>query len=181
MNRTYGWRSWGDPLREGLLGIAIGCSFSLLESGARNELPSLHTLVRNSTLAVVILLLARGLETMASWAIEQSRIPLIFRTILYALGTWLGFFLRLVIVASLYGAEESDFRFHSFHFIYTITAAVLISCVVGFLLHHNQKRQMRLEAAQARLREHEFAEKELEIARAVQRRLLPPPEIDANG
>ncbi|HYS52416.1 MAG TPA: PP2C family protein-serine/threonine phosphatase [Thermoanaerobaculia bacterium] len=181
MNRTYGWRSWRDPLREALLGIAIGCAFSLLDSGARNALPSVHTLVRNSILAVSILLLSRGLETMSSWAIEQSRIPLIFRTILYALGTWLGFFLGLVIVASLYGAEETDFRFHSFHFIYAITAAVLISCVVGFLLHHNQKRQDRLAAAQARLKEHEFAEKELEIARAVQRRLLPPPEIDANG
>ena len=32
-----------------------------------------------------------------------------------------------------------------------------------------------------RLKEHEFAEKELEIARAMQQRLLPPPEIDAEG
>jgi serine phosphatase RsbU (regulator of sigma subunit) len=179
--RNYGWRSWRDPVRESLLFIAVGCAFTLIESGARNEFPSLHTLARNSILSVSIAILSRGLETMLSWAIEQSRIPMIFRTVIYAFGAWLGFFIGLVIVASLYGGEESDFRFHSFHFIYAMTAAMLIASLVGFILHHNQKRRDRLLAAQARLQEHEFAEKELEIARAVQRRLLPPPEIDANG
>jgi serine phosphatase RsbU (regulator of sigma subunit) len=62
-----------------------------------------------------------------------------------------------------------------------MTAAVLLGSMVGLVMHHNQKRKDRLLAAQARLREHEFAEKELEIARSVQQRLLPPPEIDANG
>jgi len=179
--RTYGWRSWHDPLRESLLAIGIGWAFTFVESGARNELPSLHTLARNSILAVSVMILGRGLETMLSWAIEQSGIKMIFRTIIYAVGAWLGFFLGLVIVASLFGAEESDFRFHSFHFIYSVTAAVLIASMVGFILHHNQKRKDRLQQAYDRLKEHEFAEKELEIARAVQQRLLPPPEIDANG
>ncbi len=179
--RTYGWRSWRDPFRESLLAIAVGWAFTLIESGARNELPPLHTLARNTILSVAILSLSRGLETVLSWAIEQSRVPLIFRTVVYALGAWLGFFFGLVVVAMLYGAEESDFRFHSFHFIYSMTAAVLLASVVGLALHHNQKRKDRLLAAQARLKEHEFAEKELEIARSVQQRLLPPPEIDANG
>jgi hypothetical protein len=181
MNRTYGWRSWRDPLLESLLGIAIAIAFSVIEAKAHNALPPLHTVVRNMIFAISILAFSRGLETMLSWAIEQSRVPLIFRTIIYAFGAWIGFFLGLVAVASLYGAEESDFRFHSFHFIYSITASTLLAVLVGFMLHHNQKRRDRLLAAQARLREHEYAEKELELARAVQRRLLPPPEIDANG
>lgn len=168
-------------MRESLLAIALGWAVTLIEGGGKNEFPPLHTFIRNAILGISILILSRGLETMLSWAIEQSRIKIIFRTIIYALGAWLGFFLGLVIVASLYGAEESDFRFHSFHFIYSITAAVLIACMVGFILHHNQKRKDRLQRAIERLKEHEFAEKELEIARSVQRRLLPPPEIDANG
>jgi len=179
--RSYGGRSWRDPVLESLLAIAIGCAFSIIEAKAHNELPPLHTLVRNSIFGISILAFSRGLETMLSWAIEQSRVPLIFRTIIYAFGAWIGFFLGLVAVASLYGAEENDFRFHTFHFIYSITASTLLAVLVGFMLHHNQKRRDRLLAAQARLQEHEFAEKELEIARAVQRRLLPPPEIDANG
>ena len=179
--RTYGWRKWTDPLRESLLAMAIGWAITLIEGGGRNEFPPLHTFVRNSIIAVTILVMSRGLETMLSWAIEQSRIPTVFRTIVYSLGTWIGFFLGLLGVAMLYGAEENDFRFHSFHFIYSVTAAVLISCVVGFILHHNRKRNDRLRKTIERLKEHEYAEKELEIARSVQERLLPPREIDANG
>ncbi|HEY3052301.1 MAG TPA: PP2C family protein-serine/threonine phosphatase [Thermoanaerobaculia bacterium] len=181
VRRTYGWRSWRDPLLESLLAIAAGCAFSLIESKGHNELPPLHTLVRNSIFGLSILILSRGLETMLSWAIEQSRVPIVFRTVIYALGAWVGFFLGLVAVASLYGAEESDFRFHSFHFIYSITAAALLACVVGFILHHNQKRKDRLQRAYDRLKEHEFAEKELEIARAMQERLLPPASITQPG
>ncbi len=179
--RTYGWRTWRDPLREWLLAIAIGCAFSLIEAKARNEWPPFHTFVRNAILAVSITALSRGLETMLSWAIEKSRVPTIFRTIVYAFGAWIGFFLGLLIVASLFGAEENDFCFHSFHFIYSITAAVLGACVVGFILHHNRKRNDRLVSAIARLKEHEFAEKELEIARSMQQRLLPPAEIERDG
>src|SRR5438067_336275 len=137
MTRTYGWRSWRDPLLESLLAIAIGCAFSL--GGG----PSPHTLVRNAILALAIVLLSRGLETMLSWAIEQSRVPLIFRTLIYAFGAWIGFFLGLIAVASLYGAEESDFRFHSFNFIYSITATMLLAVLVGFMSHHNQKPRGR--------------------------------------
>lgn len=179
--RTYGWRRWSDPLREVALAVAIGCAVTMIESGGRDQLQPFHTFVRNSILATAVTLLARGLETMLSWAIEQSRVPLVFRTIVYALGAWIGFFLGLLAVASLYGAEESDFRFHSFHFIYSVTAAALISIIVGFILHHNRKRNDRLRASIERLKEHEFAEKELEIARSVQRRLLPPEIVEAGG
>src|SRR5262249_37093052 len=179
--RTYGWRSWRDPLIELVLAIAVGWAVTLIEGAGKNRFPSSHVFVRNAILAISILILARGLETMLSWAIEQSRVPLIFRTLIYGLGAWTGFFLGLPAVAMIYGAEESDFRFHSFNSIYAASEAALIACIVGFVLHHNQKRKDRLQRAYERLKEHEFAEKELEIARAVQRRLLPPPEIDANG
>jgi serine phosphatase RsbU (regulator of sigma subunit) len=179
--RTYGWRTWREPMIELVLAVAMGCALTFIEGGGKRAMPPLHTFVRNAILAATILVLSRGLETMLSWAIEQSRVPTVMRTLIYALGAWLGFFAGLLVVASLYGAEDDDFRFHSFHFIYSITAAVLISCVVGFILHHNRKRNDRLRQQIERLKEHEFAEKELEIARSMQQRLLPPPEIDAEG
>lgn len=179
--RTYGWRTWREPVIELALAVGIGWVLTFIEGGGKREMPPLHTFVRNAIIAAAILVLSRGLETMLSWAIEQSRIPNVLRTLIYALGAWLGFFAGLLVVASLYGAEDDDFRFHSFHFIYSITAAVLISCVVGFILHHNRKRNDRLRQQIERLKEHEFAEKELEIARAMQQRLLPPPEIDVEG
>src|SRR4051795_13213030 len=41
--------------------------------------------------------------------------------------------------------------------------------------------QERLAESVARLKEVEFAERELELARDLQSRLLPPPEIDGEG
>lgn len=172
--RTYGWRKWTDPVRESLLAIAIGVVVTFIEGGGRNQMQPLHTFVRNAILGLCVLIDSRGLETMLSWAIEQSRIPLVFRTLIYSLGAWIGFFSGLLVVASIYGMEDDDFRFHSFHFIYSIVAVVLISCIVGFMLHHNRKRNDRLRQSIERL-------KELEIARSVQQRLLPPQEIDAGG
>jgi serine phosphatase RsbU (regulator of sigma subunit) len=179
--RTYGWRKWSDPLLECGLAVLLGVGITLVEGGGKGQLPPLHTFIRNAILAVSILIDSRGLETMLSWAIEQSRIPTVFRTIIYAFGAWVGFFSGLLVVASLLGMEDDDFRFHSFHFIYSIVAAVLISCIVGFILHHNRKRNDRLRRTIERLKEHEYAEKELEIARSVQQRLLPPQEIDAGA
>ncbi len=179
--RTYGWRRWTDFLRESLLTIVLGCAVTMIESGGKHELQPFHTFVRNVILALSIWIDSRGLETMLSWAIEQSRMPIVFRTVIYSLGAWLGFFSGLLVVASIYGAEKDEFRFHSFHFIYSIVAACLVTCVLGFILHHNRKRNDRLRQTIERLKEHEYAEKELEIARAVQQRLLPPREIDSNG
>lgn len=179
--RTYGWRTWRDALFEITLALLLGCALTMIEGGGKHEMPPAHTFVRNAILAVTVLLVSRGLETMLSWAIEQSRMPLVFRTLIYALGAWVGFFLGLLAVASLYGMEEDDFRFHSFHFIYSVTAVALISIVVGFILHHNRKRNDRLMASIARLKEHEFAEKELEIARSMQKRLLPPTLVEGDG
>jgi sigma-B regulation protein RsbU (phosphoserine phosphatase) len=57
----------------------------------------------------------------------------------------------------------------------------VLTILIGLILHHNRKRNDRLRASIERLKEHEFAEKELEIARSMQQRLLPPPEIDRDG
>ena len=179
--RTYGWRKWTDPLFESLIAVAVGVTITLIEAGGKNEMPEWQTFARNAILGVAILIDSRGLETMLSWAIEQSRIPTIFRTLVYAMGAWLGFFSGLLVVASVLGAEDDDFRFHTFHAIYSITAAALVAVVMGFIFHHNRKRNDRLRHTIERLKEHEFAEKELEIARSVQQRLMPPPEIDAGA
>src|SRR6185369_6530877 len=50
----------------------------------------------------------------------------------------------------------------------------VIALGIGFIIHHNQRRNDRLKAI-------EFAEKELVIAREMQQRLLPPPLIEHDG
>jgi len=60
-----------------------------------------------------------------------------------------------------------------------ITAALAVA--VGLAFYSFDAIRSRLEASVARLKEVEFAEKELRLARELQGRLLPPPEIAGEG
>jgi hypothetical protein len=60
-----------------------------------------------------------------------------------------------------------------------ITAGLAVA--VGFAFYSFDIARSRLEASIARLKEVEFAEKELQLARELQNRLLPPPEIAGQG
>lgn len=179
--RTYGWRSWRDPLREVLLGVAIGVGITLIESGGTDQFPPTSTFIRNAIIGAAVMAVSRGLETMLSWAIEQSNIANVFRAILYAIGGWAGYFLGMIASGMIFGIEHDDLDPASYHFSYSLSAAALGAVLIGLILHHNRKRNDRLRAAIERLKEHEFAEKELEIARAMQQRLLPPQLIEHNG
>ena len=173
--RSYGWRTWGDPARELLIASAIGFVYSIIEQAGMNRFPDAHTLVRNSIILVPIAMLtARLLETMLSWAIEQSRYPTVFRVIIYSVGGLLGYTIALLVVAAVMGIDRADLDIHGYHFAYALIVTASLSTLIGFVIHHNRKRNDRLRAR-------EFAAKELEIARAMQRRLLPPEHIEHDG
>jgi hypothetical protein len=179
--RTYGWRTWGDFARELLIGAAIGLVILIVEESTSDRFPDIRGFLRNSILGAMCVLGSRGLETALSWAIEQSRVPTLFRTVIYAVGGWLGYFMGAVGAGALFGYERRDFDVAGFHFFYALALTASVSILVGMILHHNRKRSDRLRASIERLKEHEFAEKELEIARAMQQRLLPPGDIERDG
>jgi serine phosphatase RsbU (regulator of sigma subunit) len=56
-----------------------------------------------------------------------------------------------------------------------------LSIVIGLAFLSFEGLQERLAASASRLKEAEFAERELHLARALQARLLPPPEIEGEG
>jgi serine phosphatase RsbU (regulator of sigma subunit) len=56
-----------------------------------------------------------------------------------------------------------------------------ISIVVGLLFYSFHVMQERLRESVERIKEQEFAEKELEMARAIQMRLLPPEQLTGKG
>lgn len=178
--RTYGWRSWQEAAREALIGAAAGIVLSFIESGGTKELPDSHTFFRNVIIFALVILVSRGLETALSWAIEQSNIPTIFRTIVYAAGGWIGYILG-VVISSGFVPEADDFGEGEYHFVYSLAGCAIGAITTGLVLHHNRKRNDRLRASIERLKEHEFAEKELEIARSMQERLMPPALIERDG
>ena len=179
--RAYGWRSWPQMAIELLVGACFGIAVTFLETGGTREVPDLKSVARNAIIGLLITACSRLLETMLSWAIQQSRIPVVFRVVIYAVGGWIGYIVAIGIAAGFGATDPDEFNVGSYHFTYSIAASALIAVMVGFVLHHNQKRSDRLRASIARLKEHEFAEKELEIARAMQQRLLPPALIERDG
>ena len=156
--RTYGWRTWRDAARESVIALLAGPAVTLLLAFR----PSTTTILRNAAIAFAMVFAARGMETALSWAIEQSRYPTLMRCMIYGVAC--------VVVAGQ-GLDIID----------AAVVIALTAAIVGFILHHNRKRNERLAASIARLKEHEFAEKELEIAREMQQRLLPPPLIERDG
>jgi hypothetical protein len=172
--RKYGWRTWGDAAREALLAIILGELILFIESGGKRSFPDARGFIRNGILGLCAFSVARGLETLLSPAIERMRNPLVFRTILYAIGGWLGLYTGLFVSGNVVGFDTDDFTASGYHFVYIIAITASLSMVIGFVLHYNRKRNDQLRAR-------EFAEKELEIARAMQRRLLPPEQIEHDG
>ena len=179
--RTFGWRTYGDALREIALGAALAVVILFIEAGASDELPGRIGILRNAVLGMFLIAGARALETALSWALEQSRIQTLFRTIIYAAGAWVGYFAGVMVVWMMFGREERDLDATGFHFFYALFLSAFASVLIGLILHHNRKRNDRLRASIERLKEHEFAEKELEIAREMQQRLLPPADIEGEG
>ncbi|HUP62447.1 MAG TPA: PP2C family protein-serine/threonine phosphatase [Thermoanaerobaculia bacterium] len=160
--RSYGWRTWRDAGRESIIAVLIGVLAAWVEK--RN--PGADVVFRYALLALAIVLDARGMETALSWAIEQSRMPTFFRIVIYILGGGIAFFL----IAGM-----------TFDLVDSLIVVLLTALIIGFILHHNRKRADRLRASIERLKEHEFAEKELEIAREMQYRLLAPQLIERDG
>ncbi|HJW92804.1 MAG TPA: SpoIIE family protein phosphatase [Thermoanaerobaculia bacterium] len=172
--QTYGWRNRSDVVREVLIGIGVGVAISLIESGGTREFPPAHTFIRNSFLGVLIMLFTRGGETLFSPRIARSTYPSTFRTLIYMVGGWLGYIAGLGgIFLATSGLDRDEFRL-SYHFIYSLFACAFLSICIGFITHYNRQRNDRMKAI-------EFAEKELEIARQMQQRLLPPPLIEHDG
>ena len=63
----------------------------------------------------------------------------------------------------------------------SLVLAGSIAMAIGIAFYTYEILRSRLEQSVAQLKEREFAEKELELARSIQRRLLPPSSIEALG
>jgi len=170
---TYGWRAWPDAGREMLIAALFGMLATIIDSTVIRDTPLMFA--RDALTGICILVGARGLETALSWAIEQSRHRVLFRIILYLFGGWVGFLVAVAMVSKSLGPPSLVVRVDS------VLVLGLLGVLIAFVLHHNRKRSDRMRASIERLKEHEFAEKELGIARDMQQRLLPPSLVERDG
>jgi len=62
-----------------------------------------------------------------------------------------------------------------------LLVTVAITVLVGLIAHGYYQLRVSLEASIEKLKERQYEEKELELARSIQSRLLPPPMVEGDG
>jgi hypothetical protein len=112
--------------------------------------------------------------------LPQSR-RMIARGGLYLIGSIFGWLAGMLLSSRFFGFGISlGMLLHS-HFVLTMGVTGTVAVVVGLAFYSFELLQQRLAKTIEQLKEHEWAEKELELARSIQSRLLPPAFIEGNG
>lgn len=103
------------------------------------------------------------------------------RGLVYFIGSQIGWPLALLIGAPLFwGAPLKMFTLSRAGWIAVVLAGV-IGATAGVAVYTFELMKERLERSIAQLKEREFAEKELALARELQARMLPAPEVHGDG
>lgn len=111
--------------------------------------------------------------------LARTRMPAwLARAVLYFFGGVAAWLLANWLAAAL-GLVRFQISFTALGTYFPVAGAIAV--LIGLLFYAFGMLQGRLEASVARLKEAEFAEKELELARAIQQRILPPPELAGEG
>jgi hypothetical protein len=111
--------------------------------------------------------------------LSRTRLPArIAHSVLYFVGGAVGWLVATAVAAAL-----SLIRLSSGTGIFRIYLPVVgaITVVIGLAFYAFGLMQDRLRQSVERLKETEFAEKELELARTIQQRILPPAAIEGEG
>jgi len=163
----------------GAVALVALCIWLLIGLGRPHFLrprPLGYTLLVGLTIHGTILLLQRLFQPYLVRATRRHQLAL--RAVLFFAGGCLGFF-----GGSLVAGRLLDVRLGMEPGERVQLTAIMggIGAGVGLALFLFEEMKERLQANVARLKEAEFAEKELELARSLQQRLLPPPEVEGDG
>lgn len=167
------WRPTGI-VRNGFLVLAISLGIALLTGAGdpKADLPAAMTVSGVCGLAIYVtawLLLLRFHRRIESLA-ELPK--LLAYSAVFLAGGAVAWALAAAVARLVFGQRTGG----------TSLAIVAgLALAFGFTFRGFHRLRERLETSVARLKEVEFAEKELQLARALQSRLLPPPEIAGEG
>jgi len=167
----------GNVLRDTIISVSIGVGISLFISFAQPSEFRFRILAYGALVGACINFACQGFDYVyRRWLLkpgsEPSRIAL---AALFFVGGCLGWLFATVLAIQLTLVPSRFLRNLSPSFI-PVSGGIAI--VIGLLFYTFGLMQERLRKSVERLKEHEFAEKELDLARSIQRRLLPPSEIE---
>jgi hypothetical protein len=172
--------SWREQFQGLILGIAAGLGVGLLLSLGNPPGERWISVVFGAFVGFWISIVARALSRLLHARLEPltgARRTLATMALFFVSGA-VAWTLTTVLVNALFGLRLPVFSRTS---LISIGITVALAIVIGLTFVSFERMQDRLAASVARLKEVEFAERELQLARDLQSRLLPPPEIAGEG
>lgn len=101
----------------------------------------------------------------------------VVRAVYYTFASMLGVFCGVSVGAAILYGEAVSMRF----LLIPLGTSAILGVVIGLSFYTYHLMKQRLTESLDKLKQAEYAEKELELARSIQQRLLPPQEIQQDG
>lgn len=169
----------GDILRELVISMMTGMAIMFLINLGRPQSLSFRLFTYGALVGLSVYVCSRGLFTLLQVWFRRRGIlpPKTLAGAVFFLGGCLGW-----VLANFFANAVA--LIHSRLSVSDLTGFAIVgfaALAAGLLFYSFGVTQNRLRESVARLKEAEFAEKELELARAIQRRLLPSTEVEGEG
>ena len=174
-------RRWVSGIsRNAAISAAIGLAFVFLVCASRPLLWSWRLALWGAVGGVLVYAFCHGLDSLVGDRIRKWKIlpDAAAGVPLYFVGGTIGF---LAATGLLRAAGLMPFTLSAGDLRLSLAISGGVSIFIGLLFYSFHVLKDRLETSVARIKEQEFAEKELELARSIQSRLLPPEELSGAG
>ena len=171
---THRQRTFRDEVRGALIAVTIGIAISTLGFGQRGTV--LGVLVNGVVIGLSVYVTVSVLSHLLAATIERlpPRTRPLARGAVFIAGGLLGWTIGVFAILRFFGKPfqiEDAFGVDMWPFVIITLAAVV---AVGLVFRS-------FDVMHGRLREQEWAQKELELARSIQSRLLPPPVVEGGS
>ena len=172
-------RPFGQAL---VVGMGIGALFSSFYAVARPDRAA-QILSAGAMTGAFISVAIHVLEHLLARAVDRlpMRRRIAVKALLYLFGSIAGWLTGMLLASRLFGFGISVDNLLRTNFVFTMGASGTVAVVVGLSFYAFELLRQRLAATIEQLKEREWAEKELQLARSIQSRLLPPACIAGEG
>ncbi|MCG6962777.1 MAG: SpoIIE family protein phosphatase [Acidobacteria bacterium] len=169
----------GHLARGGGVAAAVGAAVGFLIDIGNGRL-SPANLGLSALVGLTVYLIARtGIQVLWPRLARLARLPK--AAALSGLFFLAGALAWLLLIAPLQLMSQGAVRLSWANVAFSLGVTGAISVAVGGAFYVYERTRQRLEASVERLKEAEFAERELELARELQARLLPPASLAGEG
>ncbi len=165
-----------------LVGIGIGVLFSSFYAVARPE-QAAQILSAGGVTGAFISIAIHLIERLFGRTVERlpMRLRIAVKALLYLIGSIAGWLTGMLLSSRLFGFGITIENLLQTSFAFTMIVTGTIAVAVGLSFYAFELLQQRLATTIEQLKEREWAEKELQLARSIQTRLLPPAFITGDG